>query len=468
MRSPTPRVRRAGRFGARGVRHHGRVAVADAPSLPPGPTAPPLLQTAQVLLRPEPYLRAARAQHGDVFTLRTAVFGDFVVACGPDAVRDVFTAPPGVALAGVSNAPLAPLVGERSVLVLDGPEHLRQRRLLLPPFHGEKLRRAGTLIERATVREVEGWGSRRPFALLPAMQTITLEVVLRVVFGVRDAARMEELARRIRDVLEPVGGRVRMVLSMLASGRDETSGLGAGQRRFLERRAALDRLLYAHIAQRRRAHDLEQSDDVLSMLLLARDEDGAAMTDAEVRDELVTLLLAGHETTATALAWTFERLLRTPHALARVQEELARPDGGHAYLDAVCKEALRARPVLPSVGRYLTADHAVGGHLLPAGTSVMPSIALMHRADDVFDDAHEFRPERFLGDDAPSGYAWIPFGGGPRRCLGASFALLEMRVVVATVLRRAHLTPVGDAEQTVRRGITLTPEHGARVIARVR
>jgi cytochrome P450 len=423
--------------------------------LPPGPGTPPWAQTLQLLLRPEPFLEGARRAHGDVFTIRTAAFGTFVVVADPDVVREVFTGPPDVLLAGASNAPLSILVGERSVLVLDGPEHLRARKLLLPPFHGDALRSAGRLIERATLREVDGWPTRRPFALLGSMQQITLEVILTVVFGVRDAARFEQLATRLRAVLEPMGGRLRAVLSVLAG--DGPSGGGPDARRFAARRAAVDELLFAEIAQRRQEPDLAGRDDVLSLLLTTE------MDDQEVRDELVTLLLAGHETTATALAWTFERLLRTPHALAAVRAEL--DTGGTTYLDAVCKEALRARPVLPNVGRVLAAPLTLGGFRLPAGTAVLPSIALLHRR---MPDPDAFAPERFLGDDAPSGYEWIPFGGGVRRCLGASFALTEMRTVVATVLRHADLVAVGAPEGVKRRGITLTPERGGQVRLRAR
>ena len=429
-------------------------------ALPPGPDLPAWAQALQLLARPEAFLAGARRRHGDLFTVRTAVFGTFVIVASPDLVRAVFTGPPDVLRAGESNAPLSALVGDRSVLVLDGPEHLRQRRLLLPPFHGERLRRFEGVIARATRREMEEWPTSRPFRLLEPMQRITLDVILRVVFGLRDAARLEELSARLRAVLEPIGNRWVAALSALM-GRGELGG-GPEARRFAARRAAVDEMLYAEIAARRRVPDLASRDDVLSMLLVARDEDGHGMEDVEVRDELVTLLLAGHETTATALAWAFERLLRHPAALEQAREDAAA--GTHAYLDAVAQEALRARPVLPNVGRVLAADWELGGYLLPAGTAVLPSIALLQRREADFPEAEAFRPERFLGPSPPSRYAWIPFGGGIRRCLGASFALLEMRVVLATVLRYAALTaPDPRPEPAVQRGITITPGEGARV-----
>jgi cytochrome P450 len=293
------------------------------------------------------------------------------------------------------------------------------------------------------------------------MQTITLEVIVRVVFGVRGLARFEELSAALRKVLEPMGGRLRAVLSILAG--DGFDG-GPDAARFAARRAAVDALLYDEIIQRRGAPDLAERDDVLSMLLLATDEEGRGMTDTEVRDELVTILLAGHETTATGLAWTFEQLVRHPGVLREVRREL--DAGGHEYLDAVIKESLRARPVLPNVGRVLAEAHELFGHVLPAGTGVLPSITLLHRRAATFPEPEAFRPERFLGA-GPSGYAWIPFGGGIRRCLGASFALLEMRVVLQTVLRELDLVPARRApEGVVRRGITLTPADGGRVVAR--
>ena len=424
--------------------------------LPPGPALAPWRQTLELFRDPEPFLRAAHREHGDVFTLRTKGFGTFVVVAGPDAVREVFTGPADVLLAGASNAPLSVLVGERSVLVLDGAEHLRQRKLLLPPFHGPRLAGMARLVERATVRELEGWPARGTVTLLEPMQTITLEVIVRVVFGVREGARFDALCRRLREVLEPMGGRARALVSVLSGGDGSPDDA-----RFAARRAAVDALLHAEIARRRRAPDLAERDDVLSMLLLATDEDGVGMTDGEVRDELMTLLLAGHETTATALAWTFERVVRHPEVEARLREELA--EGGHAYADAVVKESLRARPVLPNVGRVLAAPWTLAGHELPAGTMLMPSIALMQRRQAAIPPPDRFWPQRVLGPDAPSGSAWIPFGGGVRRCPGASFALLEMRVVLQTVLRHGELQAVGGDEAVVRRGITLTPAARARV-----
>jgi cytochrome P450 len=271
----------------------------------------------------------------------------------------------------------------------------------------------------------------------------------------------DELRRRLRQMLEPIARPTGvMVMALLASrfGR----GDGAAMKRFEEQRRAVDEILFAEIARRREQPGLEERDDVFSALVLARDEDGSALTDQEVRDELVTLLVAGHETTATGLAWTFDLLLHTPPALARLRSTLAEDD--EEYLEAVVKEALRIRPVIPGVGRVVRGEpFALNGYQIPPGMEINPSITTIHRRADRYPEPEAFRPERFLGPDAPDTYTWIPFGGGTRRCLGASFALMEMRVVVRRVLERAELVPTGPPEKVQRRAITLVPKHGVRV-----
>jgi cytochrome P450 len=367
----------------------------------------------------------------------------------PAAIREVFTGPADVMLAGESNAVLGPLVGARSLLLLDRDEHLAERRRLLPPFHGARLKAYERVMERATLRELDGWPVGRPFALLPSMQEITLEVIMRAVLGVAAGERYEELAQRIRRVLAP-GGRLRQMLGAFVT---DTALLRSFERQV----AAVDELVFAEIADRREA----PGDDILSGLI------EAGLDDAELRDEVVTLLVAGHETTATALAWTFERLLRHPEALDRATNG----DGPRAtqadYLDAAVKEALRVRPVLPAVGRVLGRPYEIGGYTLPAGTQVSPAITLTHFSERVHPDALAFDPERFLGDDPPSTYEWIPFGGGLRRCLGASFALFEMRVVVRTILANATLEADSpDDEGVAANNFVLVPSRGARVVRR--
>jgi cytochrome P450 len=314
----------------------------------------------------------------------------------------------------------------------------------------------------AAERDVATWPVGRPFALLAHMRAITLDVILRAVFGMAaqdpDGA---ELRARIRALLEPTSNRLRLLLIAVSRGALGREGV---DRRLAARVAAVDAVLFDLIARRRADPALAQREDICALLLQARDESGAPMTDREVRDELMTLLLAGHETTATALAWAFERLLRTPGVLAELRRSLA-DDGDDSYLDAVVKETLRVRPVVPNVARVLRAEHRVGPWTLPPGVTVAPSIVLTHGREDLYPAAREFRPERFLGDDPPDTYTWLPFGGGPRRCIGASFAMLEMRTVLRVVVERARLEAVGRRGEPARRtGVTLQPARGARVI----
>jgi cytochrome P450 len=294
---------------------------------------------------------------------------------------------------------------------------------------------------------VNGWPIGEPFTLIGSMQSLTLDVIMTTIFGVEAGERRDELKRRVRATIDPVGRRVGGFLLMILRQRFGDRG---AMREFEERKLAMDALIYEEIAARRDAPDLEDRDDVLSLLLLARDEDGEPLSDGELRDELVTLLVAGHETTATGLAWTFDLLLHHPAVLARLRHDLAA--GGEEYLDAVVKESLRGRPEL-------------GGYTIPPGTEINPSIAVTHRRADRYPGPRDFRPERFLGPDPPDTYAWIPFGGGTRRCLGASFALQEMRVVTRRILARAELVAEDPRpERMVRRGITSVPRNGVRVI----
>ncbi|HLN07218.1 MAG TPA: cytochrome P450 [Acidimicrobiales bacterium] len=435
------------------------VSATAATPMPPGPPLPPFLQTLGFVLVPSRFIDACRRRYGDIVTFSSLFDACFVMIFEPEMVKQVFRGPPEQLRAGEANAVLRPVVGDRSVLLLDGADHLRQRKLMLSPFHGERMRAYAELISRAADRAIESWPVGEPFTLLAEMQSLTLEVIMRTVFGVDEGQRQEELKARIRALLDPVASRVGVLVLALSRGR---FGSGAG-RRFEESRRVLDELIYEEIARRRAAPDLQQREDVLSMLLLARDEDGQSMTDRELRDELVTLLVAGHETTAAALAWAFELLLRTPVVLERLRAELAR--GSDDYLAAVVKETLRLRPVIMGVGRVVRVEpFEVGGYVIPPGVEINPSIAAIHRREDRYPDARAFRPERFLGPDAPDTYTWLPFGGGTRRCLGASFATFEMHVVIRRVLERARLAPVGRRpEKGVRRGITFVPASGVRV-----
>jgi cytochrome P450 len=328
---------------------------------------------------------------------------------------------------------------------------------MLPPFHGERMRNYEEVMAEAARAEVDRWPLGEATAVRPATQRITLEIITRAVFGVQDERRRERLMATLGHVLEWGGDPKRMAILAALGPRH-----AATTRMFREVRRASDELIYEEIRSRRAADDLGEREDVLSMLLQARHEDGSPMTDEELRDELMTLLVAGHETTASALAWAVERLVRHPEALARLREEA--DDGGTEYADAVCKETLRLRPILSLVVRRLKAPMEIGGRLLPAGVTVAPCIYLVHRRPDVYPEPLAFRPERFL--EHPAGtYTWFPFGGGVRRCLGASFALFEMKVVLEQLVGGARLAPAQpQSERVRRRAITLTPEHGTRVV----
>jgi cytochrome P450 family 135 len=436
--------------------------------LPPGPRMPPAAQTLAWALAPTWMMDQCAHRLGNAFTLTFAPSGMKLVMFGdPQAVKQVFTAPPDVAPSGAGSSPIAPVLGQSSVLTLTGAEHMRQRKLLLPPFHGERMREYEDVMVQATRRDMESWPLGEPVRMQSHTRAITLEVIVRAVFGV-ETERMGPLKQAIRELAEPV--RVVAVLRALMSrptGARPTGALG----RALER---LDELIYAEIARRRGERDIEQRADIMSLLLPARDEDGEAMTDVELRDELVTLLLAGHETTATSVAWALERLVRHPQKLARLTAEIdaAATGGGEEYMTAVVNETLRVRPVVGIVVRLLSEELQVGSYVLPKGTRVAPSIYLTNRNAQVYGDPESFRPERFLeaaGGRAISQLSWIPFGGGIRRCIGASFAQMEMKVMLRTMLRELipH-APKGRRarrdEWVRRRAVTLVPAAGASVV----
>jgi cytochrome P450 family 135 len=427
--------------------------------LPPGPRMPRAMQTVGWLSRPFQFVERARAKYGDTFTMHIAR-DTFVVLSDPADVKQVFTGDPAIFHAGASNIILLPFLGHKSVLLLDGPQHLSQRRLLLPPFHGEKMRRHVDLMTEIAERAVATWPRGVPFAVHPHMQEVTLEVIMRIVFGVDEGdPRLAELRTRLRRFLESTVDQ-REMRKLLIYGP-----VRADKRRiFAHVLDPVDEIIAAVIDDHRRRDDLEERDDVLSMLLLARHEDGSPMDDVELRDELVTLLVAGHETTATALAWALERLVRHPDALERLTDEV-RAGEGDEYVDGVIKETLRLRPVIPFVGRKLSEPQTIAGYDLPAGARVAPSIHLMHRREDIYPDAAAFKPERWLGVRA-NPYTYLPFGGGVRRCLGASFAETEMRVVLGAIVANVRLKPSRPENEKVgRRVITLVPGRGGEIIA---
>ena len=430
-----------------------------AGSAPPGPKLPGVLQAVRYTREPLGFLIDLHRRYGDVFAVSFPFFDRLVYVADPALVKVLFTGSPQQFHAGEANATvLEPALGPNSVLTLDEGPHMRQRKLLLPPFHGERIGRYGDLIREITMREMERWPVGEPFALRPHTQRITLAVIMRAVFGVYD----EERLARFEKLIEDFSSRVNAVVAFPALQRD--LGRWSPWGRFVRARAALDEFVYEEIALRRAEADVGgvDRDDVLSLLLGARDEDGSPMSDEELRDELVTVLGAGHETTATGLAWAVERLLRTPRALGRLRDSVAA--GEDDYLDATIKETLRARPVIVDVARKLTAPVEIGGYEVPAGQYLMAAIAAIHYREDLFPDPEQFLPERFLDRRADT-YAWIPFGGGVRRCIGASFAEFEMRVVLRAFIERADLRAAGpEPERITVRNITLAPGKGCRVI----
>jgi cytochrome P450 len=414
------------------------------------------------LARPVAFLDRNHRRYGDTFTMNLAGI-EAVVISDPAIIKQVFMGDPDVLHAGESNAaPLEQIVGSNSVLLLDGPEHMRQRKLMLPSFQGERMRSYGDLIAEITEQEVERFPVGRPFGLREHTAAITLEVIMRAVFGVEDAQRLDALRDRLTNLLS--FGMNRFALAALAIPVVRQT---LGRRMwtsFIEARAAVDEILYQEIAERRNDATIGERQDILSILLQARDDDGNPLTDEELRDELMTLLVAGHETTATSLAWGFDLLLHNREKLDLLKAELAeQPDGGE-YLDAVIKETLRLRPVLPAVARKLTEPIELDGRVIPAGARVAPNIYLTHRRPDIYPDPEAFKPERFLDRQADT-YSWIPFGGGIRRCLGASFALYEMKVVIPIVLARTNLRAASPRpERVARRAITFAPEHDTMVV----
>lgn len=412
-----------------------------------------MVNTARLLQDPLGSLMGWHRRYGDVFTVPLMVFGVGVYVADPDAIRALFTGDQSDLHAGEANAPLSPVLGERSVLVLDGPEHLRHRRLLLPPFQGSAVTAFREVIRDVAAAEIARWRPGQELVMRERMQALTFDVIARAVFGVTEPERIA----RLRGALVSLLGLAPIFFMPQALRRDlgRYSPWGLFQRRL----AAADALIYEEIARRRADPALNEHTDVLSLLLRARDEDGRALSDRELRDELMTMLMAGHETTATGLAFAFDLLPRHPEVLARLRDELA--TGDDTYLDAVVTETLRLRPVIDASERTLVRPRVVAGHALPAGIRVYPAIAIVHHREDLYPEPEAFRPERFL-DAKTNAYTWLPFGGGIRRCIGAALAQAEMAEVIRAVVTRVDLEPVrAEPDPVVIRGITLVPRHGA-------
>lgn len=435
----------------------------------PGPTAPSWLQASRWSVTQHRFFNENVARYGSPFRMRFPFLygGGVAVFATTGAAQQILRMPADVARGGEAYAILRESSGPTSVIVQDGEEHLRLRRLLLPPLHGEHLQRWADFITELTLDEIATWPQGEPFPMRPIGERLTMQVITKIVFGMRDPARAAELRSLLPVLFDiPVGAAPGYVTRFARLDLGPLSPWG----RYRRKRDRIDELLFAEFRERRREFgaaadgaDAEARSDMLSMLLEARDEDGRAMSDRELRDQLVTMLVAGHETTATSLAWALERLLRTPAVLAELIASLQR--GEAEYLDAVIKETLRIRPVVAQIGRVIKEETVIDGWTVPAGTMVIVPMSVIHADPEVFPDPGEFRPERFLGDADPGGYAWLPFGGGVKRCPGASLAQLEMRAVLSAILLEVRLAPDRPEPERRRvRGITVIPSRGGQVV----
>jgi cytochrome P450 len=431
------------------------------PQLPPGPRMPSVLQSLGTWTRPTAFLDRHRAHYGKRYTIRLLGQPPFIALSDPAEIKEVLMAPPDVLHPGEGARILEPLVGPNSVILLDEAPHLEQRKLLLPAFHGERMESLAELMRELSEREIASWPRDQTIELHPRLQRLTLEIVLRAVFGLERGARLDELRELLTALLKFTESPLSLlppppgIVEKLMSGRGPLARLEA----LIEQS---DALIFELIEERRQAG--AEGADVLALLLAAEHEDGSPMSSAELRDELVTALVAGHETTASQLAWAFMHLSREPAVLGRLVEEL---DGGEdeAYLTATINEAMRRRPVLPNAEpRLVKQPVQIGGFDYPPGVVLIVNAHLVHHDPEIYPDPYAFRPERFL-ERPPGTYTWLPFGGGRRRCLGASFAMLEMKIVLRAVLERCELTPArAEPETARRRSITISPSRGAEVI----
>jgi cytochrome P450 len=434
---------------------------------PPAIMQARLLQTLRFNQRQIEFVFRARRELGEVFRMRGGLPGPGpVITSHPDHVRSLFTAKPEHAPSLTGESPLLPVVGPNSVLTALGPRHMRQRKLLLPPFHGEAIEQYTQMIADAAEREIDSWPIDRPFALAPSMQAITLDVIMAGIFGIEGSPERgtPEYWLRIatKRIVAASTWPLAQVSELINLNREEAVGL---TRIGLE---LLDRPTYAVIEQRRRAEDLDERRDILSLLLQARTEEGEALSDKEVRDELLTLVLAGHETTANQLAWAWERLVRNPAAHDALRDTVRSEGDAAEQVEATIVEAMRSRPVIPIIGRRVKVPWRLGSYAVPAETPLTMSILLVHHREDLYPEPFEFRPERWLGRK-PGTYEWIPFGGGIRRCLGAALAMAEQRVVLEAMARRLDLEADDPApERAVHRNVTMIPSRGARVVIRSR
>ncbi len=450
------------------------MSAAQAP-LPPGPKLSGVSQLIRYSHRPLPFLEGCARHYGDPCTIRLAGYGTLVLLSGADAIKDVFKGDPRVLHSGEGNEFLSVSVGPTSVLVLDDEPHARQRRILLPPLKGERMRAFFDAMQAATVEAVNAWPVGRPVATEHAMRAITLRVILQATLGLPPGPELADFEHKVERLLAQSRGRHGLLLLPLIP-----HWLLRNSRwlPFYRELRQLDEAIFAHLAKRRRAPASAQGDNVLADLLAATHEDGTAFSDQEIRDAVLTLLTAGHETTSVALCWAVEQIVGRADVVAAITEELARVTGGGPpraehlprleYLDAAIRESLRVRTILPFVVRLTKAPFVAGGREYPTGVMLSPCNHLVHHRPDLYPEPAKFRPGRFL-ERRYAGHEWFPFGGGSRTCLGMAFALYEMKAVLATLFARVRLArPAGARSSPVRRGITLAPDDGARVVITTR
>jgi cytochrome P450 len=454
--------------------------IGEAPASPAGPldspdtalAVPPVvplsrtLQVLRISQRQIEFMFRWRRELGEVFRVRGVIAGGPVITSHPDHVRSLFTAKPELAPSLTAESPLLPIVGANSVLTANGPRHLRQRKLLLPPFHGEAIEHYTQMITDASEREIDRWPVGEPFALAARMQAITLDVIMAGIFGVEGTPARGTPEWRLRAAVKYLAQvstwRVAKLGELLNMGHEEPVGLTR------QGVAILDRCTYPMISSRRHEEDLEQRTDILSLIMRARTEDGQPLSDKELRDEILTLVLAGFETTANSLAWTWERLLRTPMAYERLRDAVRSDEQADEHVEAAILEGMRCRPVIPTIGRRVAVPWRLGDYAIGAGTPVIMSIMLLHHREDLYPEPFAFRPERWL-EHKPGTYEWIPFGGGTRRCLGAALAMAEQRVVLKAMARRLDLqADRPDPEHAQNRNVTMIPARGARAVLRSR
>jgi len=430
-------------------------------NLPPGPSIPAALQMMGFWSRPIASMERARARYGKRFTVRLLGAPPFVIHSEPDHIKEIFAAPPDVLHPGEGARLLEPIVGANSLILLDEAPHLEQRKLLLPALHGERMNGLDGLMREVTEREVASWPRDEPFVTHDRLTGLTLDIILRAVFGLDPGPRLDEMRSLLTGILEFSMSPTSMIPFA------QRSWFGGGPFvEFARLRERTDELIFELVAERRAEGG--DRDDVLAMLLEARHEDGSPMSEQELRDELMTMLTAGHETTASQLSWAFAILAREPRVQDELAAEIDRGDG-EEYLTATVQEILRRRPVLPNAEpRLVKKEVEIGGWTFPPDVCLIANAYLLHHDADVYPDPYSFRPERFVGEK-PGTYTWIPFGGGRRRCIGAAFASLEMRTVLRAVLETARLEPGADApEHTRRRAITISPKQGGRTVLRDR